>query len=149
MKFNKIEKEKEYKSMKETRTVGEAIDVKEIVQTAFDKRQKDKDERLRQFLKNTGVDRKRVEDDPTLRSEFFKIFDMLDKREAAEVDKLKSEKDVLQKQLDITNAIKSSREDLAKKIAGKAGIESKEEIDRITASLADIAKKYEKSQDLG
>jgi len=149
MKFNNVENEQDYKPIKEVRTVGEAINVKEIVQAAFDKKQKDREDRLKHFLKNTGIDRSRVEKDPNLKSEFYKIFDMLDRKDLEEVEKLRGEKDALQKQLDITNAIQSTRDDLAKKIAKNAGIEDDAEIKRIAASLADISKKYEKSQDLG
>lgn len=149
MKFNNVEKEQDYKSIKQVRSVGESINVKEIVQSAINKKQKDREERLKYFLKNAGIDRNKVENDQNLKSEFYKIFDMLDKKDLEEVEKLRNERDALQKQLEATKAIQSAREDLAKKIARNAGIEDDAEIKKIAASLADISKKYEKSQDLG
>jgi len=149
MKFEDLTKQPEYKSMKEIRTVGEAIDVKAIVASSFKKKSEEKEKRLKEFLKKNDIDYSKVKNDQALRSEFMKVFDLLDKKEEEEIVQLRQEKDALQKQLDISQAIKDGKKNLAQKIADKAGIKDEDEIKKIAASLADISKKYEKSQDLG
>ena len=148
MKFDEINSIPELKK-KEIRSVGEAIDVKSIVKNSFDKAKKGKSERLRKFLKNNNLDIKKIENDPHLVGEFEKLFTMLDKKEEEEIQMLRDKNSVLQKQLDTSDAIKQNREDLAKRIANKAGIEDQNEIDKISNSLLDISDKYKKSHELG
>lgn len=136
MKFDKIDEESKIKPVKES--LGEAIDIKQIVDDAFKARQKKNDERLKSLLRGSAIDYKKVANNPQIKAQFSRIFDLLDQLERDEKKDLVDKNSALQKQLEVAKAVKGEKEELAMKIAKSAGITDKSEIEKIAKHLDNL-----------
>ena len=101
MKFDKIDEESKIKPVKES--LGEAIDIKQIVDDAFKARQKKNDERLRSLLRGSSIDYKKVSNNPQIKAQFSRIFDLLDQQERDEKKDLVDKNSALQKSQSIVD----------------------------------------------
>lgn len=147
MNFSEIDKETELKPVKES--LGEAIDVKKIIEDALKEKSKKKESRMKYFSKKIDVKWDTVKTNKELYSSLSKLVDSIDKSEADSTAELIGQNSALMKQLQNAKAVTGERENLAALIAKNAGIEDENEKKRIASTLANISQKYDGTYHLG
>ena len=147
MNFNKIDKETELKPVKEN--LGEAIDVKKIIEDALREKSKRKENKMKYYAKKIDVKWDAVKGNKEIFNSLSKLVDSVDRDEADATAELISQNSSLMKQLQNAKAVTGEREKLADLIAKNAGIEDETEKKRIATALADISQKYDGTHHLG